>query len=39
VVPVHEPEDFAVRQKALLEVSGVTPAPSVYFSDVPARRL
>ncbi|WP_132566497.1 DUF1194 domain-containing protein [Rhizobium sullae] len=39
VVPVHKPEDFviAVRRKLLLEVSGVTPAPSVYFSDV-ARR-
>ncbi|MCO5965095.1 DUF1194 domain-containing protein [Sinorhizobium meliloti] len=30
VLPVHEPEDFAVaiRQKLILEVSGVMPAPS-----------
>ncbi|MCG5482337.1 MAG: DUF1194 domain-containing protein [Sinorhizobium meliloti] len=31
VLPVHEPEDFAIaiRQKLILEVSGLTPAPAL----------
>ncbi|KOF21345.1 hypothetical protein AC244_08345 [Ensifer adhaerens] len=35
VLPVHEPEDFAIaiRQKLILEVSGLPPPPSVRLVD------
>ncbi|MNW17854.1 hypothetical protein D3C71_2171880 [compost metagenome] len=35
MLPVHEPEDFAVaiRQKLILEVSGLSPPPRVRLVD------
>ncbi|MCZ4092041.1 MULTISPECIES: DUF1194 domain-containing protein [Sinorhizobium] len=34
VLPVHEPEDFAIaiRQKLILEVSGLTPPPALHLA-------
>ena len=35
VLPVHEPEDFsiAIRQKLVLEVSGLPPPPTIRYVD------